>query len=544
MIAPKYKRAYNFQNGLAVALLPQGEGAQYVLINQQDSVVYHFGNSYVESVYESSIYGFIEHESQTTKWFCLFPSDTTNSTVNGLPRCYSACFRRDYTSYYYFFDPKQRTLLYFQPDVGFLDSVACDKVLEASKHIFVQKAQDWYMIEHPNQEQITLQKSPKIKLGHEDCLNPFYHRLLDGQFSFWKKDKKLVEGYDWIAPVYHSFKGKYPVNFTEILIREGDKFGLMTARGNLLSPCIYNEAINVYHYMNFDYQPNTENIDIDYCDGDLSSFSDEVEYYFGEKFIRKNPELWTLNKDQAWGLFGSKGKAIYPLQSELPIVPFFEESFQERSSNKKSGHLFQIKENGKLGLINAKGKIRVPPSYDVFPLRFVDSQTIIAKKDQKYGLISTENETILPFEFDSVLAARRHFFWLRKDSLWGLFTEGGTALIPHRLTAFEDHLSFITTTRNGKWGILSYKDEVWVPFEYDEVLYCENWFACMRKGDRYGFVAFNGKAITDFSITDRAEVLKRSVPPQTTARNYTGSFLGTWRIMGKVVNPKDFRRNE
>jgi len=69
------------------------------------------------------------------------------------------------------------------------------------------------------------------------------------------------------------------------------------------------------------------------------------------------------------------------------------------------GKFFKIIQSGKTGLMNEQFKTLLPPVFDyVGP---VVLNKVIAKKQGRYGLVTTANKEVLPFQFDSLVVEGR-----------------------------------------------------------------------------------------------------------------------------------------
>ncbi|TAE17736.1 MAG: WG repeat-containing protein [Bacteroidetes bacterium] len=191
-----------------------------------------------------------------------------------------------------------------------------------------------------------------------------------------------------------------------------------------------------------------------------------------------------------------------------------------------------FKQNGLTGLFGRDWKVIVPPLYESIDV-YADN-TAVVKKAGKYGLITTENKVILPFEYDEIVYCFNETAYLRltkngKEGIgsmkgeltiplvydevghftlatgapmgvkqkgkWGFINEKRKMVVP---AVYEDAKLFekiggkslAIVRKNGKWGVIDTKNKVIVPFQYDEMRWQE-----FEKGELYVQVGEQGKYI-------------------------------------------------
>lgn len=108
-------------------------------------------------------------------------------------------------------------------------------------------------------------------------------------------------------------------------------------------------------------------------------------------------------------------KSLIPIAFFLSIYFFFSCGNRESSKEKieydpyaqmKSEEFFknkatQAKKDAKWGWINPYGEWVIPPEYDERPKQWIQGWTVM-KKGEKYGILSSKNEVIHPFEYDQI----------------------------------------------------------------------------------------------------------------------------------------------
>ena len=160
----------------------------------------------------------------------------------------------------------------------------------------------------------------------------------------------------------------------------------------------------------------------------------------------------------------------------------------------------------KNGFYNTEGYI-IPPEYSYLPEKF--AQRMKAQKDGKYGMINSSNGILIPFEYDEIHEVpfeKGYYIAISEDKLTKFDSEGTEQ--ESNITFYEPNLyagwisigydnerfTFIdltgkslllqdydcaikyigvsnkySTCKEGKYGVISFENEILLPFEYDYV---------------------------------------------------------------------------
>lgn len=167
-------------------------------------------------------------------------------------------------------------------------------------------------------------------------------------------------------------------------------------------------------------------------------------------------------------------------------------------------------QNGKTGLLNTKTiELLIPFEYDEIEKISDAFPYVIAKQQGKYGILNAKGKVIIPFNyqqlefhnisskdyFEETLSANDFIFKARQNGLSGFID------IHHKpVLAIEyDKLNFekghaFPASKGGKWGIIDLKGEVKVPFQYDEIEGIANAYIVKQK-DLKGIISKEGKTL-------------------------------------------------
>ncbi|WP_291727311.1 WG repeat-containing protein [Bernardetia sp.] len=131
-----------------------------------------------------------------------------------------------------------------------------------------------------------------------------------------------------------------------------------------------------------------------------------------------------------FGIIDKTGKAILPLEYEY--IGSFE-----------NGMALMVKSK-QVGVVDNKGKIIITPQYERLSL---ENGIIRARKNGKWGIINSQNKTLLPFEYQYISTFSENTAIIRKNNLWGFLANQNTTL----KVILEPSIKadFINEVRNG-----------------------------------------------------------------------------------------------
>ncbi|MDR3352808.1 MAG: WG repeat-containing protein [Zoogloeaceae bacterium] len=120
-----------------------------------------------------------------------------------------------------------------------------------------------------------------------------------------------------------------------------------------------------------------------------------------------------------WGDIDSKGNFFPLAEKRKSTAP---ESLARDSSRKNS--LKKFEENGKFGLVDAEGKILVPPRFDAIDY-FSSAGFATFRENRKRGLINDKAEILISPEFDGIATFYGISSWAKKDGRQGHIDQQG-----------------------------------------------------------------------------------------------------------------------
>ncbi len=117
---------------------------------------------------------------------------------------------------------------------------------------------------------------------------------------------------------------------------------------------------------------------------------------------------------------------------------YSKDTIKEISGNKDSFIPFQKK--NKWGYINQFGLVEIKPEFKT-ARAFNEDVAVVQKFTDKYGLIATNRDCILPFKYEEMEECSEGIIAAKLDGKWGYYTKTSSIIIPHiydRANQFED----------------------------------------------------------------------------------------------------------
>ena len=178
-------------------------------------------------------------------------------------------------------------------------------------------------------------------------------------------------------------------------------------------------------------------------------------------------------------------------------------------------------EDGSLGLVDLQGKTVLAPvghlgKYNDFFITFnqgistiynqnlkvvfrgkYDNVTFglqgnyIVKKNQKYGVVTANNQIVIPFKYDEIYNLANGYK-VRLNGKKGVVNNKGKLIIPLKYKDISQQNNCYKATLDGKEGILSLENKVLIPFMYRELeldsFNSETLIVAKNEEDKVGFI--------------------------------------------------------
>lgn len=315
------------------------------------------------------------------------------------------------------------------------------------------------------------------------------------------------------------------------LVQKNKKLALFIENHEIVTDFIYNDLVDVF-YPNYILLTNNQ--------GDfLINNKSEIVYA-----VNNNEEIKDI-KDSL--LLVKDKKADKMFLRDLKNNNLFESNYNEIEF---INDVLKVSNNKKAGIVTYKNEPIIPLEFSTI-YQFKDNYYIVSK-DNLNGLYQ-QSKVILPLKYKQVTPFLSDYLYVVNDNdLSGLYDANLNVVIPEEYKIYEYYKSFYLVEQNNqlmifniddkstlklnsnykfhdknhywitkrnyfvlqegdKYGVVNYKGEVVIPFEYDylEPIYASNKFIA-KKNNKYGLISSKKEIIKELKF-DRAQLVKEAV---------------------------------
>lgn len=230
------------------------------------------------------------------------------------------------------------------------------------------------------------------------------------------------------------------------------------------------------------FNSDTEELEF-YADGEMASIytceHDKCDLYQTEDF-KYNSCL-----DMIAVIEDGETKYLYNYKEGQKILDGFDEIIAIKDNNKYIGFIVKDSETSKYGYVDTRGIVKMPMEYDVLGLISsgkmyergfnYKEDKIIAKKDNKYGVIKLSNgDEILPFNYDEIYLGSNDYYVIREDKNYYLINKDGKKVLDKAYKMIFSFDSLLIVNEDNKLKFIDYngnsiiKDELDTYIDYKE----------------------------------------------------------------------------
>ncbi len=294
-------------------------------------------------------------------------------------------------------------------------------------------------------------------------------------------------------------------------VRKDGKWGFLNRYGNAVIPCVYDFLGELRQGLVCAIVSDSLGIKKMGVLNGKNEWIIPPEYDFSEAFYKEQlfrDALIPVCRAGKWGFINTKNEIAIPLQYPQ-VKPFAEgKALVNLSSSSIKAQWQLIDKAGKSIFEFKEGVSPVDKRYWEGAFRVLENGQMyfLNLKGEKIGTESFEKTKIFKNGLVQVAC-------LREGTLkWGVLQISGAWAIPPEYDFEEDfYLRFLRDTfvakKNGKWGIVSPKNEVILPFEYEGIqlpfyerpeIFFRYGLVAVKKDGKWGYVNFKNKVEIPF----------------------------------------------
>ncbi|MES2588851.1 MAG: WG repeat-containing protein [Bacteroidota bacterium] len=323
----------------------------------------------------------------------------------------------------------------------------------------------------------------------------FYQVSYPGKYGL--KDKK---GKVLIKPKYDKV-GRFSEGFASVQI--GDKMSFINSLGKEIIP------FGTYSYVGY-FEKGICAVNVG---GNLAEFN-QVEWGAQESsgkwgFIDKTGKVvipikydWVFGfkgdfavykLKNRWGFIDKKGEEVIPAKYDLIQSDIFD--FSEDK-------LYMVRLNNKNSYLDRNGKEICPIIYDeLFGFKKENGLSKV-RIDKHFGYINKKGETIIQVKYEEI-SNFSQVIVAKLNNKWGIIDSLEKIIIPFEFDNLDRRSDDpILASKNNKWGCIDLKGNELIKFKYDLIRPFENGLAPVKLNEKWGFMDVNGNEIIPLIYDD------------------------------------------
>ena len=191
-----------------------------------------------------------------------------------------------------------------------------------------------------------------------------------------------------------------------------------------------------------------------------------------------------VSHDNLFGLIDCRGNSILPIEYS-DISEYGNNAYVVRKGGLIENDFYSETKtyNGLCGLVDYKGEFKLPLIYDeiVISQTYEAEHEFICRKAAKWGMVDLNNNTIIPFKYDSLISVlnwgeESALFLAKFDDRWGVINSKGVEVIDIKYDfiqydyfweAYENNKIYVKY--KGKSCLLTAEGKMKFPNKYDEI---------------------------------------------------------------------------
>lgn len=362
-------------------------------------------------------------------------------------------------------------------------------------------------------ECIRLEKFKKWINEHQEKAE-IYER--DGKYGF------IYDGQILSKAIYSSIEWNHDLQ--KFNITKARRKGLANRAGEISIPCTCSKIEQLDNDLFLIVEKNSWRIWK--STSTLKKVSTTDSYSFNKLKYNFNLILFTYKERGGW-YESKKTFLIFPNHHTLEVDKIDEindtvEINNEIYSIHKDGYIYRNIVNDiylviagtKLVGIIKSGKVTIPLAYH--KLNYISDRCIFAQKDGYTGIITIDNQTIIPVEFQDIVQDDSGYYRTRTviqtryswNNVYGLFSMDGKKVISTKYQEITPIASDIFVVKNqDKYGVLDHIEKQIVPFEFDEIHLEDHKLVCKRhsyNSSHYALYSEDGQVLIplEWKVTD------------------------------------------
>lgn len=198
----------------------------------------------------------------------------------------------------------------------------------------------------------------------------------------------------------------------------------------------------------------------------------------------------TQNNTAKFSIINKQGKEIAKYLNEVISIE------KDYCKVKRQGHTFYISHQGKIlnlwGFVNMEGKIIVEPQF-VHAESFSEGYAAVLDTNFVWHYIDKHGKIVLG-GFEDAESVKEGTMTVKKDGKWGIITPKNETVIPfeyENIMGFSEGIALVC--KNKLWGAVDKKGKVVIPIQYESIKPCSEGKIAVKQHKKWGYTDKTGK---------------------------------------------------
>jgi len=237
-------------------------------------------------------------------------------------------------------------------------------------------------------------------------------------------------------------------------IRVNGLNGTINSKGESVIPCLYDNFSNFLIDEQVYFIASTPGGNYG-----VINESNEVLIPFDYSSLSQIYRMNNYLKAKKGNLFG----IINPI-SKKEVIPFLYQELEPYNSTQ-----IRVKKDNLYNYIDASGNPILSKWYT--NLNINDEGLMIARYNNKDGVIDLTEKTIIPFEYDRIerTYSDAGAYQVQKNGKYGIITKEGTVVIPVQYDNLQSANTYYIVSSGSRKGIVDKSGKILLPLEYEEI---------------------------------------------------------------------------
>ena len=358
------------------------------------------------------------------------------------------------------------------------DQIQADTYYDSDTHykydgyIVSNKTEEGYRygyISNERDEYLELKYNDIKRISEIDSKDVYLLAALNGRYGIFKENKNIIPN-EYQSITFDSINSIF-------VVQKGKKYGVLSLEGNEILKCDFEKIDVKGKYL---YATNSDQVEQVY---DIKGKLTDIPNYMTIEDIPEKP-------DYNIKILIQEGKSNYQLYKGEELVTTDEYMFIQYLQNDM---FLASKSEGKLGLIDSNAQEKLPFEYDV--IKKIDNTNFIQLEINGITKVTDENANVILEMNNGKIDMQDEFIRISDGTETKYINPNGEVVDS---SVVYEHSTLFAKNQDGKWGFVDKSGNMQVQYQYDEVTeFNEYGFAGIKKNNKWGVLNKDGSVLLE-----------------------------------------------